>query len=56
MFWRKKNITLKWTLESLVEIGVITKEEMLLLKKDRAIKEWENETKQKEKPKRKLKI
>ena len=31
------------TLEKLVELDFISKEEMLKIKKDRAIKEWENE-------------
>lgn len=33
------------TFETLVELKLLTKEEMLLLKKERAIKEWEKETK-----------
>lgn len=35
------------TLENVVEKGLLTKEEMLRIKKDRAIKEWENEAKSK---------
>jgi hypothetical protein len=46
MFWRKKpNPNL--TLETLVEMALISKAEMLLLKKERAIKEWEEEIKPK---------
>lgn len=35
--------TKELTLENVVEKGLLTKEEMLRIKKDRAIKEWENE-------------
>jgi hypothetical protein len=52
MFWNKNKVVLKWTLESMLEIGVISKEEMLLIKKDRAIKEYENFIKPKDKPKK----
>ena len=46
-FLRKKHIPVGLTLETLVEMSLITKEEMLLLKKERATKEWENWVKQK---------
>lgn len=32
------------TLENLVEMGLISKAEMLLIKKERATREWEEET------------
>lgn len=43
--FRKKTSTIL-TFENLVEMNLITKAEMLLIKKERAIKEWENETKE----------
>lgn len=35
------------TLENVVEKGLLTREEMLRIQKDRAIREWENEAKSK---------
>lgn len=40
-FWLKNEN--KISLEKCVEQGLLTKEEMLRIKKDRAIEEWENE-------------
>lgn len=42
-FFKKKEPKEPLTLESLVEMNLITREEMLLLKKERATREWENE-------------
>jgi hypothetical protein len=53
MFWRKKT-NQNLTLETLVEMDLITKAEMLLLKKERAVKEWEEEIKPKLKRGKKL--
>lgn len=44
-FWLKNEE--KISLEKCVSGGILTKEEMLRIKKDRAIEEWENETGQK---------
>lgn len=42
--FKKKNTTGEpLTLEKVVEIGVMTKEEMLLIKKERATREWVKE-------------
>jgi len=40
---KRENPNSNLTLENCVERGLLTKEEMLRLKKDRATKEWEDE-------------
>ena len=42
----------KLTLENLVEFSLLSKEEVLKIKKDRAIKEWETETGEEQEKKR----
>lgn len=44
--FRKKDTTGEpLTLEKLVEMKILTREEMLLIKKERATREWQNEAK-----------
>jgi hypothetical protein len=45
LFKTKKPLENPLTLEALVEIGLLSKEELLLIKKERATKEWEEERK-----------
>jgi hypothetical protein len=45
LFKTKEPLANPLTLEALVDIGLITKEELLLIKKERATKEWEEERK-----------
>lgn len=49
-FLRRKNDNLK--LEDLTDKGLLTKEEILFIKKERAIKIWEDEFKRKNQPRK----
>lgn len=44
IFKRKKSSVIL-NIDNLAELNLLTKEEILLIKKDRAIKEWESATK-----------